>query len=278
MKKFIYRGSDIKLTKHLAVVMPELSYRYLMELLRLKDVKINGKRVSKDTILKSGDSIEVYAREDKLIKFTPKIVFEDTKVLITHKPRSISSEDYQDAINKYYESEYVLAHRLDTNTEGLLIFAKDVGTFDALVIGFKAGAVIKRYLAEVNGSLNKEGILKAYLKKDSDTATVAVFNKQVDGSEEIITEVKPILHLNNSTIVEVRLHTGKTHQIRAHLAHIKYPIVGDPKYGDYKANRSHSAKRQRLSAYKLNFNFIKSSPLFYLNEISLETSADFYKI
>ncbi len=278
MRKFIYRGADIKLSKHLGQVMPELSYKYLMELLRLKDVKINGKRVSKETLLHAGDTIEVYAREDKLNQFKPVIVYQDEKVLVAHKPRGYGSEDYQTALNKFLSTEYVLAHRLDTNTEGLLIFAKDTQTFDALVVGFKAGAIIKRYLAEVSGQLKREGVLKAYLKKDKDTATVAIFNKQTEGAEEIITEVKPILFLSNSTIVEVRLHTGKTHQIRAHLAYIKYPIVGDPKYGDYKTNRNFGAKKQRLSAYKLNFDFIKSSPLFYLNEVSLQTTADFYKI
>lgn len=276
MKELIYRGSGQKLSKFLPQAIDGIGYHYIQSLLRGKDIKINGKRVSQDALLSDGDAVTVYLDESKLYRpdITPYRTLKGFTVFI--KPRGISSESFAALIAEKNPSS-ILCHRLDTNTEGLILFADGEKNFELMKQGFRDGCVHKRYLAVLNGVLKGEKRMKAYLQKDAEKGEVKIFDKEVPGSEEIITEVFPRSYEENRTLAEINLVTGKTHQIRAHLAHIGYPVAGDPKYGDYKENKSGKLKKQCLTAYKLSFSFQKGSPLFYLNDVNMEIVPDFIK-
>lgn len=265
-----------KLSRFLGRVFPELSYKYLRLLLRKKDIKIDGKRVSDDVSVYEGAEVCVYAEEDKLFSFRPNIVYQDDNLIIVAKPRGMSSEEYAERLQKHLDCPYLeLAHRLDTNTEGLLMLAFSEEIENALEEGLKKGYVTKNYIALCAGKMSISGVKKAYLKKDGDAGIVRVSDKKSVGAEEIITEVTPLEYVGKNTLVGITLHTGKTHQIRAHMAFLGYPVIGDPKYGKYEINRESGAKTQRLSACKLTFGFPSKSPLNYLNSVKAEIAADF---
>ena len=144
-------------------------------------------------------------------------------------------------------------HRLDRNTEGLMIFAKTEQAENTLLTAFRLRKVEKIYHALCYGTFDKETeVLTAYLKKDEKTSTVTIFDKKVESSDKIITEYKVLEKRDFKTLVEITLHTGKTHQIRAHLAHVGHPIVGDMKYGDSEKNRAENVSRQKLIAKYLH--------------------------
>lgn len=245
----------------------DLAYSTLRKLLRNKDIKVNGKRVSCDVLLAVGDTVIVYYDGERL--FAP--IFECEDVIIFDKPPTITSEDFELKLNNQgYKIK--LCHRLDRNTSGLLVFAKTNLGYEEMLKAFKDRTIDKFYIAEVYGKLNKKSAtLTAFLKKDEVKGIVKIFDNFVDGSEKIITEYQVVEERESSTIVKVKLITGKTHQIRAHFAHIGNFVIGDGKYGDNAQNKAFKAKRQRLTACSLKFNFENLSPLYYLNgkEISL---------
>ena len=239
----------------------DLPYATLRKLLRNKDIKVNGKRVNDDVMLSVGDTVVVYYDGERL--FTP--IFECEDVVVFDKPPTLTSEDFELKLNTQgYKVK--LCHRLDRNTSGLLVFAKTTIGYEEMLKAFKDRTIDKFYMAEVYGKLSKKSAtLTAFLQKDADTGFVKIFDNQVVGSEKIITEYQVVEERENSTVIKVKLITGKTHQIRAHFAHIGNFVVGDGKYGDNAQNKAFKAKRQRLTAYSVEFHFEGSSPLFYLN-------------
>jgi len=143
-------------------------------------------------------------------------------------------------------------HRLDRNTEGLMVFARTRAAEEALLSAFRERRVEKRYRAEVLGKFNrKQAVCTAYLKKDSAHARVMVSASPV--GERIVTEYRVLEEREETSILEVILHTGKTHQIRAHMAFLGHPVAGDTKYGDAAYNAAHHLTRQRLLAKQLSF-------------------------
>ena len=266
MKTFINEKPQ-KISKLLAENYgAELSYSTLMKLFRNKDIKVNGKRVNKDLVIDVGAVIDVYFDgETKL--YSP--VFEGCGIFVFDKPPTITSEDFEAVLNKTYKG-LKLCHRLDRNTSGLLVFASDDTAYNEMLLAFKNRTVDKFYLAEVYGSLAvKKARLTAYLYKDATNSEVKIFDTQVKGSVKIITEYEVIKEKEETSILSVKLITGKTHQIRAHLAHIGHFIVGDGKYGDNKINKMLKQKRQNLTAYKTIFHFDKSSPLSELDGVEI---------
>ena len=266
MKSFIVE-KQIKLNKFLLdSYNGELSYSVFQKLLRNKDIKVNGKRVNKDLTLISGDTVEVYYDGNKAV-ITP--VFEREGVFVFNKPPTLTSEDFELEINKNYKG-LKLCHRLDRNTSGLLVLASGKA-LDEMLLAFKQRTVDKFYKAEVYGKLkDKKATLTAYLVKNEETSTVKIFNEKVNGSVKIVTEYEVIKEYEETSLLSVKLITGKTHQIRAHMAHIGHFIIGDGKYGDNEINKKFKAKRQNLTAYKLKFNFEKESCLSSLNGIEIE--------
>ncbi len=275
MRVYKFDRKPLRLSKYLSEVFPELRYGYFRTLLKLREIRINGKKISDDIILQKGDIVEVYCDEEKLLKFNFEKVFEDENILIAVKPRGVCSEEFCNRISTTLNKPTALAHRLDTNTKGLLIMSHNDSAAQALREGFKKGFIEKKYHALVGGRLKEHLDLRAYLIKDAEKGIVTVTDIKVNGAVPIRTEVEPKELGEDTTIVEVTLHSGKTHQIRAHLAYAGYPIVGDTKYGDFELNRLMRAKRQYLTATSLKFKFPKGNKLQYLNENTFDTERDF---
>lgn len=275
MRTYVFTKSPMRLSKYLEDVLPELRFGYFRTLLKQRDVRINGKKVTIDAYLKPGDVIELYLDESKLLKFNYEKVYSDEHILVAVKPRGVSSEDFAKRISSTDNIHAELAHRLDTNTKGLIMMSLDEVGKEGLDFGFRRGCIIKKYNALVKGDLTEPKDLRAFLVKDAEKGVVKIYDEKVEGAVPIRTEVEPIENKGDYTVVNVILHSGKTHQIRAHLAHIGYPIIGDTKYGDFEANRDARAKRQYLTAVELSFCFPKSSPLAYLNDMTFTTSRDF---
>ncbi len=221
-------------------------------LLKEKSIKVNGKRVGRNVPLYRGDTVYYYLSPKRAEKPAFYVVYEDENILVADKESGVNSEAVFAALQR--EKECYFVHRLDRNTKGLLAFAKTKAAEEELLKAFKNRLVEKKYHALCFGVFAAEReTLTAYLKKDEDSALVKVYGKPVFGSEKIITEYRVLQRLEKTTKVEVTLHTGKTHQIRAHLAHIGCPIVGDMKYGNTEQNRQLKIARQRLVSKKVTF-------------------------
>ena len=262
MKSFI-ADKNRKLSKLALYNIEDLSYTSFMRALRKKDVKVNGKRVSKDVDLLVGDVVEIYYQLQEVEKYTE--IFKDQNILVINKKSGYTSESVYEQIKKEQRDARFI-HRLDRNTAGVMIFALNESAEKDLLNGFKNRTFNKKYQALVVGVPKiKSAILTAYLLKDKESATVRIYDNHVKGSVEIKTGYKVIKQNKDTSILEVELFTGKTHQIRAHLAHIGYPIVGDGKYGDFSFNEKLGQKTQNLTATELKLSFNKDEYLSYLD-------------
>lgn len=256
-------NKNSKLSKIALDLCQDLSYSAFMRLLRNKDIKVNGKRVSSDVILSIGDNIEIYYNIPKIDKYS--VVFQDKNILVVNKKSGYSFENVFEDILLKFNTAYAI-HRLDRNTAGLLIFALNKMAEIELLYGFKNHTFEKFYTANVVGVMpKKEDVLNAYLTKNSEKSLVSISNVKTKDSFPIKTGYKLLQQFEDNCIIEVKLYTGKTHQIRAHLAFIGNAIIGDGKYGDNVVNKKFNAKSQRLCATRLILHFTKNSPLFYLN-------------
>lgn len=233
-------------------------------LLKNKEIRVNGKRVHKDVPLFKGDEVCYFltTKQEQTSAFF--LVYADENILIVDKESGVNSEAVFAALQR--EGECYFIHRLDRNTKGLLAFARNAATEQALLSAFKEKNVEKRYHALCFGKLPKQAdVLTAYLKKDAAQARVRVTDAPVKGGEQIVTEYSVLDTFENGTTrAEIILHTGKTHQIRAHMAHIGCPLVGDMKYGDSAKNKALQCSRQCLVAKHLSFTL--TGNLSYLNE------------
>ncbi len=259
----VFSDKSQKLSKLSLKSVEGLSYSAFMKLLRKKDIKVNGARVSLDVTLGAGDKVEIYYIPEKSLPYTE--IFSDKNVLVVDKKSGCDSDGvYNSILENYPNAKYI--HRLDRNTSGLMIFALNADAESELLYGFKNRTFDKKYRCTVNGIVQKNSeILTAFLVKDEKNSLVKIYDKKVSGSVEIKTGYTVLFRGEDTTELEVTLYTGKTHQIRAHLAHIGHFIIGDGKYGVNEINKRHRANRQRLRAYSLTLNFKKNSPLYYLN-------------
>lgn len=261
----------------------ELSQNDLYKALRKKDIKINGKRINKNVTVHTGDSVEIYISDDILYKTNKsdlEIIYEDNMILVVNKPCGLEvtgNNSLSTLLLEKYKTNIYPCHRLDRNTTGLVLFAKNENVLSILLEKFRNGEIEKHYVCHVYGipTIKKE-ILTAYLFKDSKKSMVYISDIPKKGYRKIVTGYKVLREFNDNTcILDINLHTGRTHQIRAHLAHIGYPIIGDGKYGNNEINKKFHAKTQKLCSYKLKFCFKKdSSVLNYLNykEFKIDTS------
>lgn len=262
MKSFI-ADKNRKLSKLALYHLEDLSYSALNRALRKKDVKVNGKRIGEDVTLNVGDKVEVYYVSTVCEKYN--IVYSDENVIVINKKSGYTSESVFDSIRKE-KSSLRFIHRLDRNTSGIMIFALNDNAEEALLKGFKERTFDKKYRAVVIGTPKiKAAILTAYLFKDEKSSTVTVTDKRVKGSVLIKTGYKVIEEDKDRSVLEVTLYTGKTHQIRAHLAHVGHAIIGDGKYGDFEFNAKAGINSQMLTATELILHFEKESPLAYLD-------------
>lgn len=250
-----------------------INYNQIQKIIRNKDVKISGARVSKDVDLEIGQEIEVFLTEEK-----QEIIFENDDIVVAFKKRNIetinnTSNDFITKLSSQLGVSLFAVHRLDRNTDGLVIFAKNLDAKNSLDEAIKMRKLEKFYLAKVVGvPEKKQDELVAYLKKDEKNSRVFISDTQEKGYEIIKTNYKLLSHDNMFSVLEVELVTGKTHQIRAHLSHIGLPILGDEKYGNSEINRKFNKRYQCLCAYKLIFHFEKGDYLYYLNNQVVEFS------
>ena len=284
MKEIIVnkRYHEKKLNKIILEELSNINYPTFCKLLRKKDIKINGKRVNKDIFVYENDKIEIYLpKELEDIKINLDKVYEDENILVINKPANIEvtgKNSLTELINKQYtncEFRPQPCHRIDRNTTGLVMFAKNEEALEILLEKFKKHEIEKHYLALVYGIPNKkQERLEAYLFKDNKKAQVYISDTFKKGYQKIITKYTVLeKRKDNIALLDVEIETGRTHQIRAHLSHIGYPIIGDGKYGKNEINKQFSKKHQMLCSYKLKFNFLtESGILSYLKgkEIKLE--------
>ena len=241
-------------------------------LLRGKDIKVNGTRTGKNMPLKKGDEVVYYTNAKQESKPSHSIVYEDENICIADKFSGVSSEGLYSEL--CLKGEFYAVHRLDRNTQGLIIYAKTKEAEDKLLSAFRDKGIEKIYIALCKNSFKeKSATLTAYLKKDETKSLVKVLAMPEKGAEKIITEYRVEKEMGDIALVKITLRTGKTHQIRAHMAHIGCPVLGDEKYGDEVLNAKYSAKRQRLVAKYLSFNL--EGKLSYLNKLNFESSLGF---
>ncbi|NLC87817.1 MAG: RluA family pseudouridine synthase [Clostridiaceae bacterium] len=227
------KQNNQKLDKVLWDFFPNLKQNTLYKALRKKDICINEKRISENVIVHTGDTIKVFIN-DELLESSPNysIVYEDDFILVVNKPSNIEvvgDNSLTSSLEK--ERKFIKpCHRIDRNTLGLVLFAKSEEALTILLDKFKNKEIEKHYRATVYGILpTKKDRLEAYLFKDNKKSLVYISNIQKKGYQKIITSYNVIQENrnNNTSILDINLETGKTHQIRAHLAYIGYPIIGD---------------------------------------------------
>ena len=290
--------SGQRLDKFLGKYFKTMPKSLIYKGIRKKRIKINGKKGEINTILKVGDKIDLYINDEffevpdektsflKIDKPEIDIVYEDENIiLMDKKPGMIVHDDEDEKINTllnhmnaylYKKGEYnpqsensfvpSLCNRIDRNTGGIVIGAKNALSLKILNEKIKSREIKKFYLCLVQGKLkNKEDTLKGYLVKNTSQNRVYIHSSPIPEGKTILTKYKVLKENRLTSLLEVDLLTGRTHQIRAHFASIGHPLAGDGKYGTNEFNDKIGMKTQALYSYKIKFEFEDISELNYLN-------------
>ncbi len=276
---------DKFILKRFKTMPKSLMYKYI----RTKYIKLNGKKTTPEVFLNEGDVLTLYIKDEffentkneyEFMKASKKLelIYEDENIMlidkktgvIVHQDKNYDADCIVNRVMRYLfeKGEYdpesdkafspALVNRIDRNTSGIIIAAKNALALRVLNEKVRSREIRKFYLCVVKGNLKKKSdILKDYLIKNESTNTVKVSNKKTSDSKEIITKYNVLSYdkARDLSLCEIELLTGRTHQIRAHMAYIGHPLLGDKKYGDKALNRKFNQKHQLLCSYKLRFDF-----------------------
>ena len=291
MREFTIGQNDAgqRLDRWLSKTLPVLPAPLAQKYIRIKRVKLNGKGAKRDTRLQKGDLLQLYINDEFFETPTPEnaflsvfkpqlnIVYEDENLMLLDKrPGMVVHPDETERVNTlithiqaylyqkkewspYWENSFApaLCNRIDRNTGGIVIAAKNAETLRIMNQKIKDREVEKSYLCIVLGTPKPaEGRLENFLVKDEGKKQVFVHNKPVEGGRTAVTLYRTLAKRNGLSLVECRLITGRTHQIRAQMAAAGHPLLGDGKYGRERENkRLGKTNGQALYSYKLSFPF-----------------------
>ncbi len=308
MKSFLIEKNDAgqRLDKYLTKSFPNLPQTLMYKYIRIKRIKVNGKRAEISTRLAFGDRVDLYINDEFFEKSETRydfmgaaksldVIYEDGNILLLNKKTGLlchpDDKEYADTlitrVKRYLfeKGEYhpdseqsftpALVNRIDRNTSGIVIAAKTAEALRVLNQKMKGREIHKFYLCVVHGTPNpREGLLEGYLVKDEKKNKVFISKQKNDpAAKEIRTKYRVLQSGNGLSLLEIELLTGRTHQIRAHLASIGHPLLGDGKYGKNEQNKKTGLKKQCLCSYRLQFDFSSDAgALEYLNGKSFEIS------
>ncbi len=287
-----------RLDKFLSKAVKGLPASLMYKFIRTKKIKVNRKRTEQKYLLCEGDEIQLFIRDEffdspekddgALSRIVPKldVVYEDENIMLLNKrPGVLVHEDTEGAENTlimhvkaylYQNGQYdpaseqsfapALCNRIDRNTGGIVIAAKNAEALRVMNEKIKNNEISKFYLCAVHGTPKPDAAeLRGYLRKNAADNMVEVRDGYFKGSKEIITRYKTLAKKDGISLLEVELVTGRTHQIRAHMAHVGCPLLGDGKYGINREEKKRGYKFQALYAYRLAFDKTDAeNPLSYL--------------
>jgi len=297
-----------RLDKFLGKYLNDAPMSFIYKMLRKKNIKLNGKKAAGSEILCEDDIVHIYMADESIDNFRSQkyvahavgdidIVYEDANILVLNKPRGLLTHpdfanahdtllarvlhylhqkgDYDTSKDSVFTPGF--CNRLDRNTTGIVVCGKTLDASQQLNKAISSGEVDKYYSAIVIGEVKSRGVLKGLHTKDQKTNKVSISDDNTDG-KEAVTEYEPIITKNGHSLLKIKLVTGRSHQIRAHLAGIGHPIWGDSKYGIKNAKDSNTPKFQMLHSSSICFSTL-AEELEYLNNTLFEADApqDFKK-
>ena len=289
-----------RLDKFLQKSIKSMPLSLMYKLIRTKKIKVNRKRAEPKQMLALGDSVQCFISEEFFaeqkdagalfsVKPSLNILYEDENILLLNKPVGVLCHEDSDGntntlifhIKAYlaqkgeYDAEGEqsfapsLCNRIDRNTSGIVIAAKNAAALRDMNERIKCGEVHKKYLCAVHGTPHPaEAVREAYLYKDTKTNTVKIYsdNKKNPQAKRIKTGYRTLESKGGLSLLEIRLYTGRTHQIRAHMEYLGHSLVGEGKYGKNASDRERGYKHQALCSYSVEFAFEeKGSTLDYLS-------------
>ena len=296
-----------RLDKLLTKYLNQAGKGFIYKMMRKKNITLNGKKCDGSERLEEGDQVKLFLSDETIEKFSVPdisgyagrpgnsrdgrkrldIVYEDQHILVVNKPSGMLSQKAKDSemsLNEYILNYLIdsgklpisqlrtfkpsICNRLDRNTSGLVVAGKSLAGLQVMNEVFKDRSIHKYYQCLVAGEIKEKQLIAGFLKKDESTNTVSIYPLEVEDSVPIMTEYLPLSGNGKFTLLQVTLITGRSHQIRAHLASIGHPIVGDYKYGSRSLNdavkKKYAVRSQLLHSWRLVMPETLPAPLEYL--------------